>query len=342
MSRVLTSRDCTVPETQNPAIAFIIPAYNEAEMLPLTLDSIDRYAVTIGKHEVIVVDNRSTDGTGMIAAGKGAHVIACDANTIGASRNLGAKISRADFFIFLDADITLTHDWSLNAPRILDKLAKDPFLVSGSDCRVDNSAGWAAKIWFDAPGLKSSDLYIGSAHLIMSRILFERLGGFDETLKTGEDYDICSRARALGAQLVKEPALKVIHHGVPRSSAEFIKREMWHGLGDAQSIKSIIKSKVALTALAFSAFHIMALLLISLPVPAGYLALPALIFIVIICLASSVKKFGLNSPSTLLKATWLFYLYYCGRSLSVLSGLAPGFNVSGARAGRDQHSSKSA
>lgn len=329
-------------ETQKPTVAFIIPAYNEAEMLPSALDSIDRYASSIGKYEVIVVDNLSTDGTGMIAAGKGARVISSNAKTIGASRNLGAGNSRADLFIFLDADITLTQEWSLNAPRIIDNVAKNPFLISGSDCRIGNSAGWVAKTWFDAPGLKTSGLYIGSAHLIISRILFERLGGFDESLKTGEDYDICLRARAMGAQLVKEPSLKVIHHGVPRSAAEFMKREMWHGLGDAQSVKSVVKSKVAMTALAFTAFHAIAVLLVLSPAPAHYLSLSALFFIVGICLASAVKKFGVSTPLTLLKAAILFYLYYCGRSLSVLFGFAPGFSISGARAGRDQHSSKNA
>lgn len=331
-----------MPETRKPAVAFIIPAYNEAEMLPSTLDSIKRYGSTIGTYEIIVVDNGSTDDTGLIASGMGARVITSNAgSTIGASRNLGTKISNADFFIFLDADIILTREWSLNAPLILDRMVKNPFLVSGSDCRIDNAAGWIAGIWFDSPELKSSSLYIGSAHLIMSRILFERLDGFDENLKTGEDYDICSRARALGAQLVKEPALKVIHRGVPRSAAEFMKREMWHGLGDAQSVKSIVRSKVALTALAFSLSHIIALLFIFLPAPARYLFLPALFLIPIICLASATRKFGLSNPSTLLKATCLFYLYYVGRSLSVFSSLAPGFNIAGARAGRNQHPSKS-
>lgn len=326
----------------NPRVAFIIPAYNEAEMLPSTLDSINRYATGVGPYEIIVVDNRSTDGTGMIAAIKGAQVIFSSADTIGKSRNLGARSSKASVFIFLDADITLTPEWSLDAPPVIENVAGNPFLISGSDCRIDNSTGWVAKTWFDAPNLKTSNQYIGSAHLIMSRLLFEWLGGFDETLKTGEDYDICSRARTLGAKLVKEPSLKVIHHGVPRSPGEFIKREMWHGLGDAQSIKALFKSKVAITALVFATLHIAALFLVLFPSPVHYLSLPALIFIAIICLASAIKKFGLNRPFIMSKAVFLYYLYYCGRSLSVASNLAPGFNIAGARAGRDQHSSKKA
>lgn len=323
---------------QNPSVAFIIPAYNEAEMLPATLDSIDRYATGIGAYEVIVIDNLSTDGTDVIATSRGARVITAATCTIGASRNLGAKYSTADIFIFLDADITLTPVWSRHAPRVIDNISRRPFLVSGSDCRIGDSSGWVAKTWFDAPNLRTSSRYIGSAHLIMSRLLFECLGGFDESLKTGEDYDICSRARALGAQLVKEPSLEVIHHGIPRSLSEFIKREMWHGLGDAQSVRFMLKSKVAMTALAFTAAHIAALLLFLLPTPSPYLFLSALLFIAAICLASTFKKFGLSKPAIFFKAVFLFYLYYFGRSLSIFSTLTPGLNVAGARTGRNQQS----
>jgi glycosyltransferase involved in cell wall biosynthesis len=320
---------------QEPSVAFIIPARNEAEMLPATLDSIDRHAAGIGSYEVIVVDNLSTDGTGMIAAAKGARVIYSNAGTIGKSRNLGASGSKASAFIFLDADITLTAEWSRNAPRVVREVAGNPFLISGSDCRIAESTGWVANTWFDAPNLKTSGQYIGSAHLIMSRLLFEWLGGFDESLKTGEDYDICSRARMLGAKLAKDPSLKVIHHGIPRSAAEFFKREMWHGLGDAQSVKTLLKSKVAVTALAFTVLHLAALLFIPFSAPLYYLSPGALLLVAAICLASAVKKFGLKRPSALFKGVFLYYLYYWGRSLSVLSGLAPGFNISGARAGRD-------
>lgn len=320
---------------QEPSVAFIIPAHNEAEMLPSTLDSITRYAAGIGPYEVIVVDNLSTDGTGIIAAAKGARVVYSNANTIGKSRNLGAGISKASTFIFLDADITLTAEWSHNAPRVVRDVAGNPFLIGGSDCRIADSTGWVAKTWFDSPNLKTSGQYIGSAHLIMSRLLFEWLGGFDESLKTGEDYDICSRARMLGAKLAKDASLKVIHHGVPRSPAEFFKREMWHGLGDAQSVKALLKSKVAVTALAFTALHLAALFFIPFSAPFYYLSPGALLSVAAVCLASAVKKFGLKQPSVLLKGVFLYYLYYWGRSLSVLSSLTPGFNIPGARAGRD-------
>lgn len=322
---------------QEPSVAFIIPAHNEAEMLPSTLESINRYAAEIGSYEVIVVDNLSTDGTGTIAAARGARVVYSNANTIGKSRNLGAGSSKASTFIFLDADITLTAEWSCNAPRVVHEIAGNPFLISGSDCRIADSTGWVAKTWFDSPNLKTSSQYIGSAHLIMSRLLFEWLGGFDESLKTGEDYDICSRARMLGAKLAKDASLKVIHHGVPRSPAEFFKREMWHGLGDAQSIKTLLKSKVAVMALAFTALHLTALLFMPFSAPLYYLSPGALFLVGALCLASAVKKFGLKQPAALLKGVFLYYLYYWGRSLSVLSGLTPGFNIAGARAGRNSN-----
>ena len=62
-------------------LSIIIPAFNEADYLPSTLDSIQRASEHLQSQadvgvEVIVVDNNSTDDTAAVAEAMGATVVA--------------------------------------------------------------------------------------------------------------------------------------------------------------------------------------------------------------------------------------------------------------------------
>ena len=72
---------------ETPRISLIIPAYNEEELLPRLLDSIDAARATYGGTvEVIVADNASTDGTAELARRRGCRVVAVEKRAIAAAR----------------------------------------------------------------------------------------------------------------------------------------------------------------------------------------------------------------------------------------------------------------
>lgn len=90
-----------------PRVSVIIPARNEERRIGRLLDSLDRQ--TVRPHEVIVVDDQSSDLTGSLASGRGASVV-----TGGPLREdwcgkpwacwRGACASTGDLLLFLDAD----------------------------------------------------------------------------------------------------------------------------------------------------------------------------------------------------------------------------------------------
>src|SRR6266513_3525362 len=84
-------------------ISFIVPAYNEEAELPATLRAI-RSAAAGYEHEIVLVNDGSTDATAAIGEQFGARVISIERRQIAAARNAGAKASRGDVFIFVDAD----------------------------------------------------------------------------------------------------------------------------------------------------------------------------------------------------------------------------------------------
>ena len=49
---------------------------------------------------------------------------------------------------------------------------------------------------------------------------FERLGGFDITLHSCEDFDLCQRLRELGGRLVYAPGPRVVVHEIPAARRE--------------------------------------------------------------------------------------------------------------------------
>src|SRR4026208_1160434 len=78
-----------------PSISLVIPAYNQAALLPRLLASVrvarDRFRYGPDKIELIVADNCSTDDTAAIALAAGCRVVRADIRCIGAARNAGAR-----------------------------------------------------------------------------------------------------------------------------------------------------------------------------------------------------------------------------------------------------------
>ena len=85
--------------------SLIIPAFNEADYLPATLESIQRASEHLQARadvdvEVIVVDNNSTDDTAAIAGAMGARVVHESVKGIRRARNCGASAAQGEVLLF--------------------------------------------------------------------------------------------------------------------------------------------------------------------------------------------------------------------------------------------------
>ncbi len=85
-------------------VSAIIPAYNEAARIGAVLEPV---LAAPSIHEVIVVDDGSTDGTAAVAARYGVKVVRLPENRgKGAALVAGAREAQGDVLLFLDADLT--------------------------------------------------------------------------------------------------------------------------------------------------------------------------------------------------------------------------------------------
>lgn len=168
-----------------PVISFIIPAYNEEQLLGHTLESIHRAARDIGEpYEIIVVDDGSTDQTPLVAQQHGAQVVSVSHRKISATRNSGAKVAAGDLFFFVDAD------------TVVDKQV----VQAGIDVMRSGAVGGGAALKFDGvipryarvllPVIVFFFRLTGIAtgcFLFCTRNAFLAVGGFDETYFGAEE-----------------------------------------------------------------------------------------------------------------------------------------------------------
>ena len=293
-------------------VTFVIPAYNEEKYIVATLASIHVAAVGL-MYEIVLVDNGSTDRTPALAAENGARVIEHQGGTIGAMRNVGANEARGAIIVFLDADVTLTPEWRPAFDRVSAMLRGPDVILAGSSCDIPTDASWIERAWF-APRSDNAASHIGSAHLIVRTAQFLDAGGFDETLETGEDYDLSLRIVRSGGRLHRLPRSVVQHHGFPKTIGHFFRREVWHGTSDFSSLRSVMHSTVALASVVFVSLHVAAAALLL--GGFGAAAVACVIAIVIVCAASSVRAFARAGAQTLLTGTVLYYVYYAARAMS--------------------------
>lgn len=241
-------------------ISIIIPAFNEESHIGGVIDSIEENCEGRFNYEIIVIDNGSNDRTVSIAKSKGACVFLKPSVTISALRNIGVCNAKGKIFVFIDADVFLKATWGEKLFPVLEILENDPMAITGSTYGLREKPSWVEWCWYEPVLSKENINYINGGHLITTRVLFKEVGGFNERLETGEDYDFCLRAKRIGAKIINNPALEVVHEGYPKTLTKFFQRERWHGRGDYVSFRTIFSSKPAIFSL--SQFGIMIISLI--------------------------------------------------------------------------------
>jgi len=178
-------------------VAVVIPAFNAAAYLQVTLDSLKQQ--TLVPEQIIVVDDGSTDATLAIAEQNGVLCLRQERGGPGAARNHGLALAKSEYVAFLDAD-----DWyaldkierSLEFVQELgaDCVATDAWLVAGD--RVERRKNEGRIV----PAVLTLELLLGGNPIVCSTVICRReavriAGGFDESQEqvATEDYDLWLR-----------------------------------------------------------------------------------------------------------------------------------------------------
>jgi glycosyltransferase involved in cell wall biosynthesis len=213
--------------------SLVIPARNAAADLSACLAGVAACAPEAQLLEVIVVDDGSTDGTADTARAHGAHTLSLPPRGPAAARNAGARLTRGEIVVFLDADC-------VPQPGCLAALLApfaDPQVggVRGrysSDQRAVVARFTQLELEEKQARLAASRevAVVDTACCAYRRDLFWRYGGFDERYPatSSEDVDLSFRMVAGGERLVYAPAAQVRHRH-PRGLQTYLRRKLRFG-----------------------------------------------------------------------------------------------------------------
>ncbi len=183
-------------------LSFIIPAYNEEFELPATLEAI-RVAAQDRQHEIIVVDDGSTDRTAAVAREAGAKLISIRRRQIAAARNAGGRAASGDILFFVDADTRIN---SKHVPGAIAAL-QDGCAGGSSRVIIDGTIPMWSRICLKVFCGVYFGLNLGAgAFLFTTKENFDAVGGFDENFFIGEEVYFSLALRKLGQfRILAEP-----------------------------------------------------------------------------------------------------------------------------------------
>jgi len=201
----------------DPAYAVIVPAFNEAEELPRTLEAIRAAMATQAfAGEIIVVDNNSSDDTAGVAREHGADKVVFEAiNQIARARNAGAAVSQTRHLIFVDADTRISQ--SLLAES-LHMLESGGFVGGGSIIQFEGEISAVGRfgigVWERISKLTNT---AAGSYLFCRADAFEAVGGFDERLYASEEIRLSRLLKKWGRR--EGLAFKIISGSPAQTSA---------------------------------------------------------------------------------------------------------------------------
>ncbi len=177
----------------SPLVSVIVPTRNSSEFLEACLKSIRDQ--TYKNIELIVVDNNSTDNTKEIA-NKYTDKVFNQGPERSAQRNFGSKNSAGEFVVFIDSDMELSNEVIAEC------------VVKASEQTVTGviipEESFGVGFWAQCKRLERS-FYVGVEWMEAARFfrkeILEQVGGYNEDMVSGEDWDLSQRVEAEGKVL---------------------------------------------------------------------------------------------------------------------------------------------
>jgi glycosyltransferase involved in cell wall biosynthesis len=224
-------------------LSVIIPAYNAAETLGVTIQS--ALGIKNPAVEVIVVDDGSTDETAVICTRFGDLIryLRVENGGVSRARNIGAEIASGEWLLFLDADDILFPD---SAEMLLQSAERGSASVAYGQVIERPAPGGKNRIngydyvAGDPPLRALNGLYRGviitPGSAIVRKFLHERIGGFVTGYEPMEDRDYWLKCGLLeGVAFCSAPVLEKTWQ--PSSHGSQHSKRIYRGQGAQKALR---------------------------------------------------------------------------------------------------------
>ncbi len=192
----------------NPLVSVIIPTKNEEDYIKDTVLSIKRQ--NYKNIEIIVVDSSDDDTISILK--KFTNKIIKKKVNIPQAKNLGARHSKGEFLVFLDADTILLPSWINKSLKCLINGKYDVVIGNVSTREKYFRAylvGGIYRSFLELTGL-INNFSIGGIPFMITKKFFKESGGFREDFVSCEDIEFLKRLKKCGKIKVDKKILSLI------------------------------------------------------------------------------------------------------------------------------------
>ncbi len=204
-------------------VSIIVPCYNSARFVKAAIDS--ALSQDYKPIEVLAIDDGSTDETAAILAsyGEAITVLHQDNAGVSAARNKGFSHAAGEIVVLLDSDDVLLPSCVSSRVELLNS-ESGVGLVTGLTRYIDERGNPIIDEVDLKPAYPNGISYVQAMQRFpgppsgwaIPKPVLEEIGGFDITLKTAEDLDLCLRILAKYKCLC-DPVVRVLYRQVSGS-----------------------------------------------------------------------------------------------------------------------------
>lgn len=214
---------------EEPLVSVVIPTRNSQEYLEKCLKSIVNQ--TYKSIEIVVVDNNSADSTKKIAR-KYTSKVFNNGPERSAQLNYGVTKAEGKYVYRVDSDFVVRRRAVEEAVKKCEDEGYDAIYIHNTS--TPEVSFWAKVRKLERDCYREDKLNVAAR--FVKKEVFREVGGFDENLVAGEDYDFHNRLRKKGYKIGTINAQE-IHLGEPKSLAEIIRKHYYYGKTIGEFIK---------------------------------------------------------------------------------------------------------
>jgi len=201
-----------------PFVSIIIPVFNDFGRLRICLKSLEKQTYSRELYEVIVVDNNSTRNPEKeLKDFPWIHLLVEGNPGSYTARNLGIKSSKGEIIAFTDSDCIPCENWLENGVNALLKNSKNGVAAGKIEIFFKEPHHPNLVELYDSVTFLQQEKYVNqynsaaTANLFTYRRLFNELGFFDDSLKSGGDGEWSKRVFNAGYLVIYAENSSVMH-----------------------------------------------------------------------------------------------------------------------------------